>query len=232
MPLASLVLQIGSGAHASVPSLVLQSGPFGKFILLVLLAMSVYCWAVIWNRTRLYAGVERADRDFLTGFRRLPRAGDFRLLAEQHPASLLAQVARAGQRSLDQHPADAGAPTLRYTMVQHAMERAANDEIARLERGVGFLGTTGSVAPFIGLAGTVWGVMTAFLAIGTQGSASLAVVAPGIAEALITTVAGILAAIPAVVAYNHLLGRLRDLQNGASQFGVEFLEGRLGVTGS
>ena len=91
---ASLVLQIGSGARASVPSLVLQSGPFGKFILLVLLAMSVYCWAVIWDRARTYARVEKADRAFLAGWRRLPRGGDFRLLAEQHPGSLLAQVAR------------------------------------------------------------------------------------------------------------------------------------------
>ncbi|NOT34410.1 MAG: hypothetical protein HOP12_09595 [Candidatus Eisenbacteria bacterium] len=230
MPLALTLLQAGPGLHASVPSLILQSGPFGKFILLVLLAMSVYCWAIIWSRHRHYSRVEQADRAFLIAFRRVPPGTDARLLSEQYPHSLLAHVARAGQRALGQHPLEGGARDLAYTIVQHSMERASSDELSRLERGVGFLGTTGSVSPFIGLTGTVWGVMTAFLAIGTQGSASLAVVAPGIAEALITTVAGIAAAIPAVVAYNSLLGRLRDLQNGAAQFGVEFLEHRLGGT--
>ena len=100
---------------------------------------------------------------------------------------------------------------------------------ARLERHVGFLATTGSVAPFIGLMGTVWGVMAAFVNIGAQGSASLVVVAPGIAEALIATVAGLAAAIPAVVGYNHCLGRLREIGNGAAQFTSEFLDRRLGA---
>src|SRR5262249_56787452 len=103
-----------------------------------------------------------------------------------------------------------------------------NEETALLERHVGFLATTGSVSPFIGLMGTVWGVMTAFLNIGAQGSASLVVVAPGIAEALIATVAGLAAAIPAVVGYNHLLGKLRDFTNTTTQFATEFLDRRTG----
>src|SRR5206468_9370389 len=102
-------------------------------------------------------------------------------------------------------------------IAQRAMDRAANEETALLERHVGFLATTGSVSPFIGLMGTVWGVMAAFLNIGAQGSASLVVVAPGIAEALIATIAGLGAAIPAVVGYNHCLGRLRELSAGTQQ---------------
>jgi len=150
-------------------------------------------------------------------------------VCEQHPHSLLARVALAGQRSLDQHAHDAGtSPALRYEMAQRAMDRSASEEAAALERHVGYLATTGSVSPFIGLMGTVWGVMTAFLNIGAQGSASLVVVAPGIAEALIATVAGLAAAIPAVVGYNHLLGRLRDLTNATGQFTSEFLDRRLG----
>jgi biopolymer transport protein TolQ len=222
------LLQWGVG-RATVPALVAQSGPFAKAILAILLIMSVYSWAVIWNRAQLYARVERSDRAFLGAFRRLAKHSDFRLLCDQHPQSLLAKVALAGQKTLDQHPVEAGSTVSRLEVTQRAMDRAAGEETARLERHVGFLATTGSVSPFIGLMGTVWGVMTAFLNIGAQGSASLVVVAPGIAEALIATVAGLAAAIPAVVGYNHLLGRLRDFANVTGQFANEFIDQRLGV---
>jgi len=222
------ILQLGGHLRASVPALVWSAGPFAKAILVILLIMSVYSWAVIWNRLRVYARVERADRIFLTSFRKMAPGADCRLICEQHPHSMLARVALAGQRTIDQY-AHGGGSTLasRYEIAQRAMDRSANEETALLERHVGFLATTGSVSPFIGLMGTVWGVMSAFLNIGAQGSASLVVVAPGIAEALIATVAGLAAAIPAVVGYNHLVGRLRDLTNSAVQFTSEFLERRL-----
>ena len=229
MNVGLFLLQLGGGVRSSVPALVAQSGPFAKGVLVILLIMSVYSWAVIWNRARLYSRVEKADRTFLGAFRRLPRNADFRLVCEQHPHSLLARVAQIGQRAVEQHPRESGgSPALRYEIAQRAMDRCASEETALLERHVGFLATTGSVSPFIGLMGTVWGVMTAFLNIGAQGSASLVVVAPGIAEALIATVAGLAAAIPAVVGYNHLLGRLRDFTNATGQFANEFLDQRVG----
>jgi biopolymer transport protein TolQ len=229
MALGIFILQFGGGARASIWALVLQSGPFAKVVLVILLIMSVVCWGIIWDRARLYGRVEKSDRVFLAAFRRLARTADFRLVCEQHPNSLLARVAMVGQRALDQHPADTShSSALHYEIAQRAMDRSASEETARLERHLGFLATTGSVSPFIGLMGTVWGVMTAFLNIGAQGSASLVVVAPGIAEALIATVAGLAAAIPAVVGYNHLLGRLRDLTNATSQFANEFLDQRMG----
>ena len=224
---AGFILLAMGGVRATVPSLVMSSGPFGKTVLIGLLVMSVYCWAVIWSRSRLYSRVVRADRQFLTSFRQLPAKADVRLMCEQHPSSLLAHVALAGQRALDQLGTMPGiTPTDRHDIAQRAMDRSAQDETAALERHVGFLGTTGSVAPFIGLMGTVWGVMSAFLNIGAQGSASLVVVAPGIAEALITTIAGLAAAIPAVVAYNHFIGRLREFSNHTTQFASEFLDRR------
>jgi len=233
MALGLFFLQLGAGTRASIWGLVLQAGPFAKGVLVLLLIMSVVCWAIIWNRARLYARVERADGAFLAAFRRLSRTADFRLVCEQHPNSMSARVAMVGQRTLEQHPADAaGSAALRYEIAQRAMDRAANEESARLERHVGFLATTGSVSPFIGLMGTVWGVMTSFMNIGAQGSASLVVVAPGIAEALIATIAGLAAAIPAVVGYNHLLGRLRDLTNATGQFATEFLDHRIGGGGA
>jgi biopolymer transport protein TolQ len=228
MTIATLILQLGTGARATIPGLVAQAGPFSKAVLLVLLALSVYSWAVIWNRLRLYGRVRRQDTAFLTTFRKLPDTGDLRLVAAQHVASVLARAATAGLRSLEQNPAERVGAAARFDLAQRAMDRAANDEVAMLERHVGFLATTGSVAPFIGLMGTVWGVMAAFVNIGAQGSATLVVVAPGIAEALIATIAGLAAAIPAVIGYNHCLGRLRDFASAAGSFTSEFLDRRLG----
>jgi biopolymer transport protein TolQ len=229
----AVILQSGGNVRASIWSLVLHAGLFAKGILLLLFAVSIWCWAVIGNRLRLYSRVEKADRKFLESFRKLAPGADCRLLCDQHPESLLAKVAMAGQRTLDQLKPDASlAPTARHDLARHAMDRSATDETAALERHVGFLATTGSVSPFVGLLGTVWGVMSAFLNIGAQGSASLVVVAPGIAEALIATVAGLGAAIPAVVGYNHILGRLRELSQSTQQFTSEFLDRRLGGTAS
>jgi len=107
--------------------------------------------------------------------------------------------------------------------VSRALRRATNSEITRLEKYLTFLATTGSTSPFIGLFGTVWGIMTAFEGIGKTGSASLAVVAPGIAEALIATAIGLVAAIPAVMAYNHFQHKIRVLINEMDSFSTEFL---------
>jgi biopolymer transport protein TolQ len=228
MALDVLILQLGGGLRASVPALIANSSLFAKAILVILVVLSVYSWAIIWNRARLFARVDRADRAFIGAFRRLPSGADCRLVCEQHPQSIVARVALAGQRSLDQHPAgEAMTWSARYDLAWRAMERSSNDESARLERHLGFLATTGSVSPFIGLMGTVWGVMMSFLNIGAQGSASLVVVAPGIAEALIATVAGLAAAIPAVVGYNHYLQRLRELGNTMAAFSTEFLDRRV-----
>ena len=230
---AAVILQGSGSVRASIWSLVLHAGLFAKGILLLLFVVSIWCWAVIGNRLRLYSRVERADKRFLESFRKLAPGADCRLLCDQHPDSLLAKVAMAGQRTLDQQKPDPAMPiSARHDLARHAMERTASDESVALERHVGFLATTGSVSPFVGLLGTVWGVMSAFLNIGAQGSASLVVVAPGIAEALIATVAGLGAAIPAVVGYNHCLGRLRDLTQGTQQFTSEFLDRRLGGTPS
>ena len=216
-----LVLVLAGGMRASVVSLVLTSSPFAKFILIMLSLVSIYSWAIIWNRLRLYGSLERADKAFAESFRRFAGTGNIRLLCDQHPRSPLARMARDGHAVLERPGAD---DARRRDLAQRVMERRGGEESATLEKHIGFLATTGSVAPFVGLMGTVWGVMSAFLSIGSQGSASLVVVAPGSAEALIATVAGLAAAIPSVVGYNHCLGRLREFGNRASQFTGEFVD--------
>ena len=220
---------LGVGAAGSIPALVAKASPFSKAVLALLVGLSVYSWAVMWDRLRLYARVRTQDARFLQAFRGGDGKTDLRTAAMQTPLSVMAKAAMAGQKASEQHTADQVGPAARFELVQRAMDRTSDEAVNNLERHVSFLATTGSVAPFIGLMGTVWGVMSSFLNIGAQGSASLVVVGPGIAEALIATVAGLAAAIPAVVAYNHLLGRLRDLGNGTAAFASEYLERRLGV---
>jgi len=222
--LPGLIAPLQGGVRASVPSLVMQSGAFNKFLLLLLIVLSVATWAILVERWRMLAAAQSADRRFRLAFRGATGLAETRLLASQHPASLQARLAQEGLSHLAPRGEAADLSTESLDLAARAMERARSDELDRLEKNVGFLATVGSVAPFVGLMGTVWGIMSAFLNIGVQGSASLVVVAPGIAEALIATVAGLAAAIPAVVAYNILAGRLRSLGNDASTFISEFTD--------
>ncbi len=227
--LFALPLQIGGGAAGSIPALVAHASLFSKAVLLLLVGLSVYSWAVMWDRLRLYARVRAQDSQFLASFRGLENASDVKMAAMQHPLSVIAKAALAGQKASEQHSAEAIGPAARFELVQRAMDRASDEAVNHLEKHVSFLATTGSVAPFIGLMGTVWGVMVSFVGIGAQGSATLTVVAPGIAEALIATIAGLAAAIPSVIGYNHCLGKLRDIGHGAGQFTSEYMDRRLGA---
>jgi biopolymer transport protein TolQ len=213
-----------AGVRASVPALVLQSGLFNKLLLLLLLVLSVSTWAVIVERYRLLGRVRRADRAFRAAFQASGGLAEVRLLASQHPLSLQAKLALEGLSSLMPRGEHVDLSPEAVDMAMRAMDRLRGDELDRLEHHVGFLATVGSVSPFIGLMGTVWGVMSSFLNIGVQGSASLIVVAPGIAEALIATVAGLAAAIPAVVGFNQITVRLRTVGNEAANFISEFAD--------
>lgn len=226
MALALLTpLPLAADARTSVPALIMQAGAFAKGVLLVLFIMSVVCWAIMWGRWRLLRRVTRADDGFSRTFRARRALGEVRLTAAQHPESVLGRVAIVGQGVLSERNQEGGPPDPAVLdLAARAMQRARVHEMEILEKNLAFLATTGSVAPFLGLMGTVWGVMTAFLNIGVQGSASLIVVAPGIAEALIATLAGLAAAIPAVVGYNHFVSRVRSIDNLAAAFITEFID--------
>ena len=203
----------------AVLQLIADAGPVAKAVLLILTLFSVICWALIVEKGWQFGRVRRQTEKFFRAFREGRRHSVVYSAAKKFRESPLAQLYIAGCQEaaggvtggeLLEHAlaeAEDGLPPSRLEAVDRAMRRAASVEVARMERYLPFLATTASAAPFIGLFGTVWGVMSAFHGIGQQGSASLAVVAPGISEALIATAAGLAIAIATLVPYNYFLSR-------------------------
>jgi biopolymer transport protein TolQ len=204
-------------------------GLVGKSILLLLGVFSIVSWAVLWDRFRAFKRADLETDAFLQAFRAAPNLNQAKEKAEAYRRTPLAALLRAGYHELSLNAPRRGEAqgdaekALGMRNLDRGLERAMRDETARLERGLGLLATTASVTPFIGLLGTVWGIMEAFQAIGVHGSANLATVAPGIAEALINTAAGLFAAIPAVLGYNHFLARMRRIGSRMDNFASELL---------
>lgn len=212
--------------------LALQAGPVVKLVLLILIYFSLVSWAIIFYKaTVVQKAIKESDRflDFFWDKKRFDLIGQG---IKQFGNSPLATLFREGYHEMLQvkkQPAassDSGDFSSRMDtteIVGRALRRATTQETHRLEKYLTFLATTGSTAPFIGLFGTVWGIMDAFHGIGQTGSASLAVVAPGISEALIATAIGLAAAIPAVMGYNHFLNKVNILIGEMDNFSQEFL---------
>ena len=211
---------------------VLLAGPIVKFVLLMLIAFSVVSWAIIFLKFRLFKGIEKNQAEFAKAFAEGKNLAALYDQAEKSERTPLTEVFRTGYLELMRiqrgRTAQPVAQTGRAAMfpldnVERAMRKAANEEIASMETYLPFLATTGSATPFIGLFGTVWGIMNAFSGIAQTGSATLATVAPGIAEALIATAAGLAAAIPSVMAYNFFLNRVRAIATRLDSFSIEFV---------
>jgi biopolymer transport protein TolQ len=196
----------------------------GKFVLCVLALFSVVSWAIIAERWRTFRRAERESDAFLERFHRGGGLSAIKDDVRTLDRSPLAQVFFAGFREISLNPPAAGTPSGDdLDALDRLLRKSASVQGSRLERSLGFLATTASVSPFIGLFGTVWGIMKAFLGIGTAGTASLASYAPGIAEALVATAAGLAAAIPAVIAYNHFTHSIREFAARMGDFALEFL---------
>jgi biopolymer transport protein TolQ len=197
-----------------------------QLILLLLISFSVFSWAIIFFKLKMIkAAVRQSDR-FLEAFRRSKSLSEVNDSAKKLRASPLAVIFLAGNKELayqSKSTSEGGWTGEKTDSLNRALLKASNAEVSRLERMMFFLATTGSVSPFIGLFGTVWGIMISFIRIGAMRSASLQVVAPGIAEALIATAVGLFAAVPAVIAYNYFLGRIKDLIADMEDFSLEFL---------
>ena len=243
-----LALQVQGAAGASEPvfggdvvGLIARSSGVSKVVLLILVLFSVVSWAIILYKLWSFRRSERQTASFLDVFRRSSKFSEVHSVCRSLSASPLVGIFQSGYTELtvqlrqaaSGNPAPPSAPGAggvqprpmikSLPAVDRALLRAAAVEVNRLERRVPFLATTASITPFIGLFGTVWGIMSAFQGIAQVGSTNLAVVAPGIAEALIATAAGLFAAIPAVYFYNFFATRVKLFASEMDDFALEFL---------
>ncbi len=223
-----------AGSSSTLIDLIRGSSLVGQIVLAILLLMSVVSWAIIFRKAWTYRTVARQTARFLDVFRRSTRFSEVQSVCPTLPASPLAGVFQAGYAELNAQFRQTGSgegatsgaarPLLKsLAAVDRALLRASASEMTKLERQVTFLATVASAAPFIGLFGTVWGIMDAFAKIGATGSTNLAVIGPGISEALIATAAGLFAAIPAVFFYNHFTTTVKGLASEIDDFSLEFL---------
>lgn len=229
-PAAAAQLEGGPG----ILEFFLEAGPMAKFVLGVLVAFSVGSWAImLWKYLQLKRANGQTDR-FLDAFRRSSRFSEVNEAAAGLGSSPLVGIFQAGYAEIDAQikaaraAADEGGDARRYRIrslgaVERTLRRAVTVEVGQLARGTPFLATTAASTPFIGLFGTVWGIMVAFQEIGLTGSTSIVTVAPGIAEALVNTAAGLGAAIPALIGYNHFAARLRQVRSRMEDFVLELV---------
>jgi len=216
-------------ASLDYAEIIRHSGPVGIFVLLLLLGASIASWAIIGIKYFHLRQAQRQSVDFLDTFWQSKRLDAIYQAAEKLTVSPISQVFRAGYIELSKVTANGSTEGgERYDLggienVERALRRASVAEVTYLESKVAFLATTGSTAPFVGLFGTVWGIMGAFQDIYLQGNANLATVAKPISEALIATAVGLLAAIPAVVAYNFFLSKIKVLESEMESFSSDFL---------
>jgi biopolymer transport protein TolQ len=211
-----------------------HSGPVVTGVLLLLILFSVASWAIIGYKLAQIRGAQKSSARFLETFWHSKRLDSIYESTSKKGISPLSNVFRAAYVELSKvkkvqgAEGEEGAGAMDASLsglenVSRAMRRAHLSELTRLEGLVPFLATIGSTAPFVGLFGTVWGIMVAFQEIGKMGSANLAVVAPGISEALIATAAGLAAAIPAVIAYNYFVSKIKVLDSEMENFTSDFL---------
>ena len=202
-------------------------GTVSKVVLLFLLMFSIVSWAIILFKWRAFAAADRQDQHFMT---LLAKAKDMEDLCRQvrrmeaSPAAVLFEGVMdriAGLRGLGQDGATAGSADRQ--IIERTASHLSHSQLSRLESFLPFLATTGNITPFIGLLGTVLGIIDAFREIGAQGTASIAAVAPGVAEALVATAAGLFTAIPAVIAYNYFLSRIRRTAFRLDTVSIELL---------
>ncbi|RMF92135.1 MAG: Tol-Pal system subunit TolQ [Nitrospinota bacterium] len=219
-------------------ALVLQAGPVGKMVLAMLGGFSLFSWAIILQKLHFFYRMQRDSTRFQAVFQSKTNLSVIYAATKKFSYSPLAKLFATTYLTLremlrqdamtGEGKENGGSEKSRLFIadvesLHRTLQQVANSEVLLMEKYLIFLATTASVTPFIGLFGTVWGVMSAFQRIGYRGGASLAVVAPGISEALIATAAGLAAAIPAVIAYNYFVNRIKIVTNAMDQFVAELL---------
>jgi biopolymer transport protein TolQ len=216
----------------SILRLFRESGPMALIVLGILVGFSLASWTIMIGKYFQFRRAEGHSRKFLEIFRNSKRFSEVSAATGKLYASPLVGLFQAGYVEVDSQvkalQETTGSTTQRYRIkslqgVERSLRRALGVEMQVLARGTGFLATTAAACPFIGLFGTVWGIMQAFSDIGRTGSTSIVAVAPGIAEALVNTAAGLVAAIPALIGYNYFGQRIRRSRAEMEDFGLEFV---------
>ena len=219
--IASQIVGLGGSSDFSLWSLFLRADFVVKFVIILLIASSVFSWALIFDKFKLFKNINKTTEDFEKKFWKAKSAESFsnNLPANSSdPATLIFKAAMSEvMRTKRQSSA------VQAARVERILEIAIDNEIKKVEKNFTFLATIGSTAPFIGLFGTVWGIMNSFQSIAISRNTSLAIVAPGIAEALFATALGLLAAIPAVVAYNKFNNDAKKYSEKLENFSKRFL---------
>jgi biopolymer transport protein TolQ len=228
-------------AQINIVNMVQNAGPVVQFVMLLLLFFSIMSWAIILIKYRYVRRAYKESAEFTDFFWKSRDLSNAFAKAKQLPGSPVARIFRIGYvelKKLSQSAPSAGSGPnqpaggqsmsldARFTgtdNIKRALRRAISTEMTRMSQMVPFLATTGNTAPFIGLFGTVWGIMHSFAGIGQKGSANLAVVAPGISEALVATAAGLAAAIPAVIAFNFFNSKITVVESELQSFSADFL---------
>jgi biopolymer transport protein TolQ len=230
--LAQVPSQSSSAFQGGAAGLIAHAGWVARAVLLVLLVFSLVSWAIILYKGLSLHRAHAQSTTFLEIFRKSSKFSEVNAICAQLRASPLVGVFQAGYLEVNQQVRGAQAkeggagsrPTVKsLESLSRSLARAGGVEVTRMERRLSFLATTASVTPFIGLFGTVWGIMTAFEDIGRMQTTNIVVVAPGISEALITTAMGLLAAIPAAVFFNYFSNRVKVLSSMMDDFALEFL---------
>jgi biopolymer transport protein TolQ len=202
--------------------MIASAGPFPQAIMLLLVVASVLSWTVIFSKWKIFKEARLHNTNFLKAFRKSDQLPVVAAAVQQFPLSPLVALFEFGYEEVDRQVKLRGTVTSQPAL-ERALQLGISEELTKLERNMNWLATAAAVAPFVGLLGTVWGIIDAFQALGNAGSASLRAVAPGISEALFTTALGLFAAIPAAVAYNYFSHALREMGARMDDFTLEFL---------
>jgi biopolymer transport protein TolQ len=206
----------------NILQMVQQNGPFEIAVLAILALFSIFSWTVIFSKWQNFRGARNTNARFLRAFRKSTGLEAVMVASEQYRPSPLVSVFDFGYEEVERQVKSKGTLTNR-TALERSLQLGVSEELAKLERNMSWLATTASVSPFIGLLGTVAGIITAFEGLGTQGATSLSAIAPGISEALVATAFGLVAAIPAAIFYNFFSHKIREMGARMDDFGMEFL---------
>ncbi|MEO7144081.1 MAG: MotA/TolQ/ExbB proton channel family protein [Bryobacteraceae bacterium] len=212
----SLVLDV------NILELVNTAGLVPKVVMGVLAAFSLASWAIIFSKWSLFRQARDANRQFLRAFRKAPGLEAVALASEQFRSSPLVAVFDFGYGEVDRQVKARGTVANKVAL-ERSLQLGVSEELTKLERSMNWLATTASVCPFIGLFGTVWGIIDAFQQLGLSASVSLRAVGPGIADALVATALGLAAAIPAAIFYNHYGHSIKEFGARMDDFCMEFL---------